>query len=104
MTDHAPWSEAELRALAEESMVDAWGEGEQRGAFCVAIADHLAVPFTTHVLGVVVRVEAVEENLGGIVALCRRGSHRQAVGILDLPLPDPPPEGAEYIEAYRLYG
>jgi len=26
-----------------------------------------------------------------IVAVCRRGRSRQRIGILDLPLPDPPP-------------
>jgi hypothetical protein len=28
---------------------------------------------------------------------------RQRIGILDLPLPDPPPDGAEWIEAYRRW-
>ncbi|WP_255922503.1 hypothetical protein [Streptomyces humicola] len=30
-----------------------------------------------------------------------RGRHRQAIGIIDLPLSDPAPPGAEWIEAYR---
>jgi hypothetical protein len=38
-----------------------------------------------------------------IVAICRRGRKRQAILILDLPLPDPPPAGAEWIEAYRYW-
>ena len=36
-----------------------------------------------------------------LVAICVRGQHRQAIAILDLPLPDPPPQGAEWIAAYR---
>lgn len=36
-----------------------------------------------------------------IIAVCRRGKYRQSVPILDLPLPSPPPAGAEWIEAYR---
>lgn len=39
----------------------------------------------------------------GVVALCRAGKHRQAIDILDLPLPTPPPEGAEWIDAYRRW-
>lgn len=38
---------------------------------------------------------------GSIVALCSRGGMRQSIGILELPLPSPAPEGAEWIEAYR---
>ncbi len=29
------------------------------------------------------------------------GGHRQAVGILDLPLPTPPPAEAEWTDAFR---
>ena len=36
-----------------------------------------------------------------IVAICRRGRQRQLIPILNLPLPDPPPAGWEWIEAYR---
>ena len=39
----------------------------------------------------------------GIVAICVHGKHRQAIPILDLPLPDPPPQGAEWIAAYRRW-
>jgi hypothetical protein len=35
------------------------------------------------------------------VALCTRGRSRQRIPILDLPLPTPPPEGTEWIEACR---
>jgi hypothetical protein len=36
-----------------------------------------------------------------IVAICARGRSRQRIPILDLPLPTPPPQGAEWIAAYR---
>lgn len=36
-----------------------------------------------------------------IVAVCRRAGVRQTVPLLDLPLPSPPPDGTEWIEAYR---
>jgi hypothetical protein len=38
---------------------------------------------------------------GCVVAICARGGIRQPIPILDLPLPDPPPDGAEWINAYR---
>jgi hypothetical protein len=37
------------------------------------------------------------------VAVCGRGRSRQRIGILDLPLPDPLPDGAEWVEAYRRW-
>jgi hypothetical protein len=40
---------------------------------------------------------------GQIVAVCRRDGVRQAIGILELPLPTPAPEGAEWIAAYRRW-
>lgn len=95
-------SNAELEALVEQAVVDAYGEDEQLSAFHVMIEDNLAVPFQTTVLGVEVTVTKVDFRPGsGIVAICTRGKHRQAIGILDLPLPDPPPDGAEWIEAFR---
>lgn len=39
----------------------------------------------------------------GLVAICVRGRHRQAIGVLDLPLPTPRPEGSERIDAYRRW-
>jgi hypothetical protein len=38
-----------------------------------------------------------------IVAVCSRGKSQQPVPILDLTLPDPPPEGAEWLEAFRRW-
>jgi hypothetical protein len=61
------------------------------------------VPFDTQVLGVEATVRKVDLRAGGIVAVCHRGRMRQAIGVLDLPLPDPAPEGAEWIEAYRWW-
>jgi len=38
-----------------------------------------------------------------IVAVCERSKSRQRIPIVDLPLPDPPPEGSEWIDAYRRW-
>lgn len=68
------------------------------------IEQHLALPFETVVLGVAVTVKAVDvAESGHIVAICHRGRERQAIPILELPLPDPLPSGWEWIEAYRRW-
>lgn len=94
---------ARLDALVEQATVDAYDEYEQSG-FHVMLEEHLVVPFTMTVLGVEVTVTKIELRDGtGIAATCRRGPHRQPMGILDLPLPEPRPDGWEWIEAYRLW-
>jgi hypothetical protein len=53
---------------------------------------------------VTVTVKKIDLTIGHeIVAICRRDTHKQAIPILDLPLPTPPPDGAEWIEAYRRW-
>ena len=86
-----PPSNARLERLVEDAMLDAYGEAEQRTGFLVALEDHLDLPFMTSVLGVAVTVENVDVNEADeIVAICRRGRERQAIAILDLPLPGAP--------------
>jgi Calcium binding len=94
-------SDEELDALVEEATVDAYGDDEQLTGFAVMIEDNLEVPFETTVLGVPVTVQKVTQSESGIVADCVRGGHHQAISVLDLPLPKPPPIGAEWIAAYR---
>ncbi len=95
-------SKARLDRLVEEAVVDCYNESEQRVGLYTMIEDHLALPFATKVLGVAVIVERVDLTPSEeIVAVCRRAGVRQAVPILDLPLPSPRPAGAEWIDAYR---
>jgi hypothetical protein len=94
-------SPARLDALIEEAIVDAYNEFEQAVGFHATIEQHLELPFETVVLGMAVTVKKIDATAGGdIVAVCYRGRERQALPILDLPLPDPPPAGWEWIEAY----
>lgn len=96
-------SEARLDVLVEEATVDCHDEDEQVSGLFTMIEDNLTVPFETMVLNVVVTVESVDlTDAGQIVAICRRHQVRQAIPILDLPLPMPP-EGAEWIDAYRYW-
>ena len=97
-------SKARLAEMIEEATVDAYGEVELVTGWFTMIDDNLAVPFETKVLGVPVTVERVDLNRSEqIVAVCRRGRDRQSLPILDLPLPSPLPDGAEWIEAYRQW-
>ena len=97
-------SNAKLDQMIEEAIVDAYGESEEMTGFCTMLQDNLTVPFLTEMLGVEVAVERIEITDGEqIVAVCARGKSRQRVLILDLPLPDPPPIGAEWIDAFRRW-
>ena len=96
-------SEAELDALIAQATVDCYNEDEELAGFAAMIEDNLAVPFETTVLGVTVSVRKIGQTESGIVAICVRGKHRQAIPILDLPLPDPPPQGVKWIAAYRRW-
>ena len=82
--------------------VDAYGDDEQAMGFHAMIVDNLKIPFVTSVLGVEVTVERIgpgEDN--SILAMCARSAIRQADRVLDLPLPEPPPAGTQWIKAYR---
>lgn len=95
-------SRARLDALVEEATVDAYDESEQLMGFYTMIGDNIELPFQAEVLGVPVTVERIDlTERDEIVAICRRGRHRQSIPVLDLPLPAPPPAGTEWIEAYR---
>jgi len=98
------YSTATLDRLIEEAIVDAYGDSEQTSGFYTMLEDHLAVPFTVDILGtevIVGRVDLTDDER--IVAACRRGKTRQRISILDLPVPDSPPTGWEWIEAYRRF-
>jgi len=95
---------AELDRLIEEATVDCYNESEQVTGLYTMIEDRLELPFQTELLDISVTVEAVDlTRRDEIVAICRRGRARQAVSILDLPLPSPPPAGSQWIEAYRRW-
>ena len=92
---------AALEAMIEEATVDTDGHEDERAGLFAMIEEHLAVPFTTTVLGVEATVQKIDLTADSIVAVCARGRHRQRVGLLDLPLPTPMPDGAAWVDAYR---
>jgi hypothetical protein len=97
-------SRQRLEELVEEAIIDAYNESEQASGFFTMMEDNLRLPFETEVLGISVTVERVDiTNDDHIVAVCVRSGKKQEVPILSLPLPSPPPEGWEWIAAYRYW-
>ena len=95
-------SRKEIEALVEEATVDAYNESEQVMGFFTMLEQHLTLPFETTVLGVAVIVDELgQTERDDIVVVCRHGRERRTFPILELPLPDPPPDGWTWIEAYR---
>jgi Calcium binding len=93
-----------LDELIEEATVDCYDEEEQASGFFAIIEDNLALPFTTRILDVDASVAAVEiDDDGRIKAVCERNGERQRIDLIDLPLPSPPPSGAEWVAAYRRW-
>lgn len=93
-----------LDKLIEEATTGAYNESEQASGFFAMIEENLSLPFVTQVLGqavTVVKVDIIRRDQ--IVAICVHGKSTQAIPILDLPIPDPPPEGTKWIDAYRRW-
>ncbi|MHB8874022.1 MAG: calcium-binding protein [Myxococcaceae bacterium] len=98
------FSAAKLDELIAEATIDAHDESEQTTGFYTMFEEHLAVPFKTAVLGVEVTVDRIDmTDDERIVAVCARDKSRQRIPIADLPLPEPPPKGSEWIAAYRRW-
>jgi hypothetical protein len=97
-------SAQQLAEMIEEATVDAYNDDEKAGSWYTVLSDNLELPFTTEVLGVAVQVVQLDlTSRNEIVAVCKRGSKLTRVPLLDLDLPDPPPEGFAWVEAYRQW-
>jgi len=95
---------AQLDELIAEATVDCYNQSEEITGIFTMLEENLAVPFATKLLGLEVTVERVDLNKAGeIVAVCRRGRERLRVPVIGLPLPEPKPKGAEWIDAYRRW-
>jgi Calcium binding len=97
-------SKQRLEELVEEATIDAYNESEQASGFFTMMEDNLNLPFDTEILGVSVTVEKMDmTNDDQIVAVCSRAGQKQEIPMVSLPLPSPPPEGWEWIAAYRYW-
>ncbi|HEX4998450.1 MAG TPA: hypothetical protein VFY29_09495 [Terriglobia bacterium] len=97
-------SEDDLERMVEDATENAYDESQQANGFLAKMEDELALPFATLAAGGEVVVERLEiADNHRILAVCRRGPDRQKLPLLDLPLPEPPPRGWEWIAAYRYW-
>jgi hypothetical protein len=95
---------ARLEEMIEQATVDCDNDSEQACGLFTLLDEALALPFEATILGVAVTVTTVDLTVDDqIVAVCTRGGARQRIPVLDLPLPVPAPDGAEWIEAYRCW-
>lgn len=95
---------ARLEEMIKRATVDCYTDSEQACGLFTVIEESLAVPFETTVLGVPVIVTGLDlADDDQIVALVRRGADRQRLALVDLPLPDSPPVGWQWVAAYRLW-
>jgi hypothetical protein len=95
---------AELDELIEQATVDCYNDSEQVTGLFTMIEEYLSRPFQTTVLGLPVTIARVDVTADDrIVAICARDGHRQTIPILTLPVPDPAPDGWEWVEAYRRW-
>ena len=96
------WTEAELDQLVEEATMDCYDESEQVFGLYTMLEDNLVLPFETTLLGATLSVERIDlTDREVIVAFCKRGIDVRKLRLIDVPLTSPPPEGAEWIAAYR---
>jgi hypothetical protein len=93
-----------LDASIEEATVDAYNDHEQSPVCSRCSTSTSRFRSTTELLGITVTVKKIDLTVEHeIVAICRRDGHKQAIPILDLPLPVPRPDGAEWIDAFRRW-
>lgn len=101
----AQFGPAALEKLIEEATVDAYNESEQDTGFLTMLEEHIPTPFRARVVGEDVDVQGfdVPDSGIGIVAVVKRGGKKYRVRLVELELGTPPPEGVEWIEAYKLW-
>jgi hypothetical protein len=97
-------SKSRLDDLIDDALTDANGESEQVTGFYTMLENDLHLPFETQILGVTATVESIDITEDDqLVAVCWAGKARQRISLSELPLPSPPPAGAEWIAAYRYW-
>lgn len=95
-------SQARLRELIEEAIVDCYDEYEQHSGLLTMVEDNVVCPFQAKVIGEEVEVIDLEwpDEGYGLKAVCKRKGKTHRVDITTLEWVDPLPEGFEWIEAY----
>jgi hypothetical protein len=98
------WKKSKLEDLIHRAVLDADDDEEQQMGFYEALEEHVRFPFKTAFGGVPVVVKGLDVGEDDeILAVCLREGEKVGIPLLDLPIPKPPPRGAEWIEAFRLW-
>jgi hypothetical protein len=101
-----PWTQAELDRRIDEVLVDACGEGEELGAWAVALGDPIRPALSATVMGIPVELVSVEppEWRGGLRARCRREGRTWTVALADVSInASASAEFLRTLAAYRRY-
>ena len=95
-------SAQKLDEMIEEATVDCYDEEEAAVGIFTMVEENLRLPFKTTILGQEASVIKIEQgSRGAIYAVCKHKTASQRIPLEDLPLPSPPPKGAEWIDAYQ---
>lgn len=94
----------DLEALIEEAIVDAYTEDEQAVGFLTMLEEEVEFPFEASVLGVSVKVTAVDlRDTTSLSFRCQREGRSLWVDVRELELPSPAPAWARWVRAWRRW-
>jgi hypothetical protein len=81
-----PWTRAELDRRIDDVLVDAYGEGEELGAWAVALGDPIRPSLAASIMRVPVELVGVEYPGSGheLRARCRREGRTWTVALTDV--------------------
>jgi hypothetical protein len=99
------WSNAELDRLIEDVLVDAYGDGEQLGAFECAFVES-GLPVDAEVLGLACSLDSVEydgNERRGLVAKVTIAGRRRRVGLVEVQVTDQGHEAARLMAAFERW-
>jgi len=99
------WPDSELDELVEDVLVDAYGDGEQLGAFECAFAE-VGLPARAEAVGMECSLDEVEfdgDERRGLVAVVTLAGRRQRLSLLDVVIADELHDAARLLAAFRRW-
>ena len=99
------WPDGELDALPEDVLVDAYGDGEQLGAFECVFAG-AGLPVAAEAVGLactLARVEFDGDERRGLVAVIALDGRRRRLSLPDVVITDESHEAARLLAAFRRW-
>jgi hypothetical protein len=99
------WPDFDLDELLEDVLVDAYGEGEQLGAFECVFAE-AGLPVAAEVVGMACSLDRVVfdgDERRGLIAVVTLDGRRQRLSLLDVVITDDSHEAARLLAAFRRW-